>query len=86
MTNEAIFLIVKKHIDEMDYHELLAGGAPKDEFDGESEAISARIRAEHSVREISEIIAEIFNSQFDEHNEATVFLSVAEKIKKDLPL
>lgn len=62
----------------MDYCELLAGGAPEDEFDGESRAISAKVHAEQSVREIADIIAEVFNSQFDTHDGSTVFLPIAE--------
>ena len=79
-----IFLVVKKHIDKMDYYQLLAGGAPNDEFDGESKKISARIRTEQTVQEIAKIIAEVFNSSFDEHDDIAVFLRVAEQIKKEL--
>ncbi len=78
------FHIVKKHIDKMDYFDLLASGAPSDEFDIESKEISARVRCEHSVREIAEIIASVFNEYFDEHDDATEFLSVAEQIKNEL--
>ncbi|MBO5867043.1 MAG: hypothetical protein J6Q55_03230 [Clostridia bacterium] len=84
MTLDDIFLIVKKHIDKMDYYELLAGGAPSDEFDGESRKISARIHSEQTVQEIAKIIAEVFNSSFDEHDDIAVFLRVAEQIKKEL--
>ena len=45
------FHIVKKYIDQMDYYDLLASGAPSDEFDIESKEISARIRQEHTVWE-----------------------------------
>ena len=63
---------------------LLAGGAPNDEFDGESREISARIHAEQSVQEIANTIAEVFNAAFDGHDNPTVFLSIAEQIKKEL--
>ena len=79
-----IFDIVKRHIDEMDYYGLLAGGAPADEFDIESRAISEKIHIEQSVVEIAEIIAKVFNAQFNEQDDLAVFLPVAEKIKKDL--
>ena len=79
------FYIVKKYIDQMDYYDLLASGAPSDEFDIESREISSRVRYEHSVQEIAEIIASVFNEYFDEHDDATAFLSVAEQIKKELP-
>ena len=42
------FHIVKKHIDKMDYFDLLASGAPLDEFDIESKEISARVKCEHT--------------------------------------
>ena len=79
-----IFDIVKRHIDEMDYYGLLAGGAPADEFDIESRAISEKIHIEQSVVEIAEIIAKVFNAQFNEQDDLAVFLPVAEKIKKNL--
>ena len=78
------FFVVKKYIDQMDYHALLASGAPSDEFDMESKEISARIRCDHSAQDIAEIIASVFNKYFDEHDEATVFLVVAEQIEKEL--
>ena len=89
LTKEGAFMserfhVVKKHIDLMDYYSLLASGAPSDEFDIESEEISARVRYEHSVQEIAEIIASVFNRFFGEHDDPTIFLSVAEQIKKEL--
>ena len=75
------FHIVKTHIDKMVYFDLLASGAPLDEFDIESKEISARVKCEHSVQEIAEIIASVFNEYFDEHDDATEFLFVAEQIK-----
>ena len=78
------FRVIKKYIDQMDYYDLLASGAPSDEFDIESKEISARIRDDHSVQDIAEIIALVFNKYFDEHDDATVFLAVAEQIEKEL--
>ena len=78
------FRVIKKYIDQMDYYDLLASGAPSDEFDVESKEISARIRDDHSVQDIAEIIALVFNKYFDEHDDATVFLAVAEQIEKEL--
>ena len=86
MDLNTVFPIVKKHIDELDYYGLLAGGAPSDEFDGESKEISAKINVGQSALDIAEIIAEVFNSQFSENEAASTFLSVAEAIKKDLSL
>ena len=76
------FLVIKKCIDQMDYYDLLASGAPADEFDIESKEISARVRYDHSVHDIAEIIASVFHEYFDEQDDATVFLAVAEQIKK----
>ncbi len=77
------FHIIKKYVDQMDYYDLLANGAPSDEFDVESKEICARVRCEHSVREIAEIIASVFNEYFNEHSESTEFFAVAELIKND---
>ena len=44
------FLVIKKYIDQMDYYDLLASGAPSDEFDIESKEISARVQYNHSGR------------------------------------
>ena len=78
------FHIVKKYIDQMDYYGLLAGGAPFDEFDIESKKISKIIRYDHSVQEIANIMASVFNEQFGEHDNASAFLSVAQQIKNEL--
>ena len=77
------FHIIKKYVDQMDYYDLLASGAPSDEFDIESKEICARVRCEHSVCEIAEIMALVFNEYFDEHSDSSVFLAVAELIKND---
>ncbi len=58
------YLIMKKHIDEMDYHSLLSVGAPNDEFDTESQAISDKITYVQSARDIAQIIADVFNRSF----------------------
>lgn len=78
------FRIVKKYIDQMDYYALLAGGSPSDEFDLESKMISEMLQYDHSAQEIANIIVSVFNKQFDEHDDASVFLSVAERIKSEL--
>ena len=81
MNKASLYQIVKPHIDQMDYYGLLASGAPKDEFDSEIQEICRRIRAEQSAAEIAEVIADVFNKNFDEANSMTDFLSVAEQIK-----
>ena len=78
------FWVIKKYIDQMDYYALLASGAPSDEFDIESKEISARVQYDHSAQDIAEIIASVFNADFNEHDDATIFFAVAEQIEKEL--
>lgn len=78
------FKIVKKYIDEMDYFALLAGGAPENEFDMESAEISRQIYAKNDVEEIAKVIAQVFEKNFGEHEDAQRFLLIAEKIKGNL--
>lgn len=86
MSNNKTFLIVKKYIDKMDYFSLLDSGAPNDEFDYESKIISSRINFKDSAEEIANIIANVFNSRFNENDDPSVFLSVANQIKNELNL
>lgn len=46
--------------------------------------ISKIIRYDHSVQEIANIMASVFNEQFGEHDNASAFLSVAQQIKNEL--
>ena len=78
------FLVIKKYIDEMDYYALLASGAPSDEFDIETKEICARVQSDHSAQDIAGIIASVFNAHFNEHDDAAMFLAVAEQIEKEL--
>ena len=86
MPDNKTFVILKKHIDRMDYYGLLASGAPQDEFDSESREISIRIQHGLSTQEIASIIAQVFNATFDKKDDATVFLPVAQQIKNELHL
>ena len=79
------FHVVKKYIDQMDYYGLLASGAPSDEFDIETKEIRAKISDDHSVQDIAVIIASVLNEYFDQHDDATAFLPVAEQIKNEVP-
>lgn len=78
------YLIVKKHIDEMDYCSLLSGGAPNDEFDSESQEISDKITDAHTEQDIAGIIAEVFNRTFNDNVAASCFDDCAGKIYADL--
>lgn len=84
MSADQIDTIVKKYIDQMDIWNLLASGAPKDEFDMESKEISRRLRLKMSDQEIADVIAEVFSVSFNEQYDTGDFLLVAGQIKKDM--
>ena len=78
------YLIVKKHIDAMDYCSLLSVGAPNDEFDTESQIICDKITCALSVQDIAQIIAEVFNQSFSHSDATSRFVDCAKKIFADL--
>lgn len=84
MNYNHIYLIVKRHIDKMDFYGLLTDGAPQDEFDIETEMIARAVRPDMSVDEITAIIANIFNSQFSTSRPLSEFSPTAEGIKSEL--
>lgn len=56
-----IYNIVKKHIDRYDFYDLLAFGAPEDEYDNESRQISEHISCDSTTEEIAEAIYAIMH-------------------------
>ena len=78
------FIIVKKHIDEIDHYSLLASNAPCDEFDSESRKICDKITCDYTVQEIASVIAEIFSRSFGEDYDIGIFIDCARKIYTDL--
>lgn len=80
------YLIVKKHIDEMDYCSLLSTGAPDNEFDSESREISNKINNAHTEQDIARIIAKVFNATFGNKDAEDCFIDCAKKIHVDLHL
>lgn len=84
MKDDILFQIVKKQIDAIDVYDLLAGGAPKDEFDSESKMIATRIEKGMTAYRIAEIIAQVMNEQFEEIFSTNEFMSYAEAIEKFL--
>lgn len=78
------FAIVKKYVDEMDYHSLLSHGAPGDEFDSESKEIIARISKNQTDADIARIIADIFNKSFGYNDPVNLFMDCAGKIAYSL--
>ena len=84
MKYRVLFQEVKKQVDAIDVYGLLAAGAPRDEFDIESEMITARLKNGMSANSIAEIIAEVMNKQFDKNFSAEEFLSYAEQLERVL--
>ncbi len=85
----SIYSIVKKYIDEYDFDDLLAIGAPQDEYDLESTRICQRININSSVEEIAETISDVFSQSMGfvvktDVTNADNFLEVAAKIKNEL--
>jgi hypothetical protein len=58
------FSVVSKVICEWDPYSLLAGGAPKDEFDGEVRDLIVRIRHIRSEQDTIEAVSEVFGAAF----------------------
>ena len=86
-----IYSIIKKYIDEYDFENLLAIGAPLDEYNLESERISDLITNENSIEEIATAIASVMKSSFGclekvDVNKTDSFMEIAKKIKNDLSL
>ncbi len=84
-----IYDSVKKYIDEYDFDDLLAIGAPNDEYDMESERISQIINKESSVLEIAEAISNVFLHSMEsiikvDAENPSSFIEVAAKIKNEL--
>ncbi len=59
-----IHKIVKKAIDKWDPYALLASGAPKDEFDSETNMVLTKINIDSNVEEIANVISEVFSEMF----------------------
>ena len=64
----------------MNYLSLLAGGAPTNEFNSESQEICDKITYAHTAQDIASIIAEVFSRTFNHKNEASYFINCARKI------
>jgi hypothetical protein len=62
---EKIFDAVRSVINEWDPYELLAGGAPSDEFGSEISAVIRQLDRIHSPRDASHVISRVFSSSFE---------------------
>ncbi|SDH74259.1 protein of unknown function [Alteribacillus persepolensis] len=76
--------VVKKHIDEWDAMNLLAGGAPLDEYDIETKQIVEALPEIKHFSELAEKIKEIFDNMFDEEHNNDDCLHVAHCIWMEL--
>lgn len=76
----AKFLVVKAELDRIDTYDLLASGAPKDEFDDEALAISQLISNTSSAQDIAETISAVLNNVFGLSDSASIYQPAAERI------
>ena len=82
---EYIFGIVKKYADKYDFYDLLALGAPHDEYDNESRRISGLISCDSSPAEIASAIYKVMYRVFGDISDncsmrPDTFLGIAGKI------
>lgn len=84
MEKSELFQIVKEQVDAIDVYGLLEGGAPKDEFDSESDMIATRLKKGMTAYSVAELIARVMTFQFGEIFSAEQFISYAEQIEKFL--
>lgn len=80
----SLYMIVKKHVDEIDCENLLEFGAPNDEYDYESRTISEMLRSNMDVYQISSIIANVMESSFSHPYDTSFFVKIASKIKAEM--
>lgn len=78
------FEIVKKHIDALDPENLLAIGAPDDEYDLEIADIAWRIKNTMQTNEAADLIRRVFVKYFNRTLPVKAFYSTAEAILNDL--
>jgi hypothetical protein len=72
-------------INEWDPYGLIAGGAPKDEFEGEASRIVAEAHEVHTPNALAIVISEVFSSSFEpERFSVEACLSVASRLFDEL--
>lgn len=62
---EKIFDAVRSVVNEWDPYDLLASGAPDDEFGSEISAVVRQLDRIHSPRDASHVISRVFSSSFE---------------------
>lgn len=84
MQSDKLFQIVKKTIDKIDVYCLLASGCPQDEFDKESQIITARLQKGMTAHDIAEIVAQVMSEQFDDEFWWSEFIPYVKEIEQAL--
>ena len=79
-----LFDTVKTELDGFDVYGLLELGAPHDEFISEAVEICGKLKEDMSVSEIAQVIAEVYNKNFEEVFQPLQFIADDEKIKQKL--
>ena len=75
---------VKRQIDLLDPYNLLASHAPQDEYDAESQKISARISFADSAEQIADVIAEVMQAAFGAPDSPARYQETARNIRRAL--
>ena len=83
-TYRAQYNIVRNALQKLDPCDLLAQGAPEDEFDTEALEIYRIINCESSPRNIAEAFAIVLNNAFNWTNDASDYLFIAEEVYTNL--
>lgn len=83
-TYRAQYNIVRNALQKLDPCDLLAQGAPEDEFDTEALEICRIINCESSPRNIAEAFAIVLNNAFNWTNDASDYLFIAEEVYTNL--
>lgn len=78
------FSQVKRCIDRLDPHQLLASHAPSDEYDAESRKISEQITYDDAPETIAQVIADVFAAAFSEPESPARFYETAVCIRRAL--
>ena len=79
-----LYEAVKRELDQFDAHGLLAMHCPPDEFEEEARMIAQRLQRDMDISQIAAIMAEVMETQFDDHFAEKDFFVHAKAIKRFL--
>jgi hypothetical protein len=79
--NKSLYKIVENAIDDMDYQDLLASNAPKDEFEPEITKVCDTLKINDSVEDIAKLLTAIFNHSFNVDETPDMFINCATNIR-----